>query len=205
MATEVASRMAYCSALIRNFAKAFSKHRFPSRWRLNKHKLSLKGGKFCHLTTKGWQTAIIMRWLNSFMCRDNVDIDPDLQSLVWSACNWVGFLNDKAKESMFLSADDASQVASVGYFFQRCYLTVHNNYKGFCAFKLFNVRPKFHMLSHLFDDVQSRRKNPMCNSCWHDEGWLKTIMAIARKTHKQTTQSSTLKRYLTGQHLVLPC
>ena len=194
---QVAARMKSCSNMIRDFARTSTKNRFARTWSLSKNKLSLKSGKYVHLTTKGWQTGVILQWLTAFVCHDGVDLDPDLKTLLWTSQNCIGLLLEAKKDSLLLTEPQARQVQRVGQVFVSTYLLVHQSYKEFCPYKLWNPRPKLHLLCHLFDDCQ-KLKNPLANSCHHDEAWLKCVMAIARKTHKRTTQSSTLKRYVTG-------
>ena len=83
--------------MIRDFAKTSTKNRFPRTWTLSKNKLSLKSGKYVHLTTKGWQTAVILQWLVAFVCHDDVDLNPDLKTLLWTSQNCIGLLLEAKK------------------------------------------------------------------------------------------------------------
>ena len=80
--TEVKARMLNASRIIRQWAHANSKYKFPARWNLNRNRLSLKTGKFCHYLGKGWHCIVLMNFLEDFLA--NKDFDPDIKSLVWS-------------------------------------------------------------------------------------------------------------------------
>lgn len=168
----------------------------PKQWKLTSNRLSLKGGKFTHFIGKAWHCKVVLGFLVDFTA--NLDVDPLLKTVLWAAQNVFGVLSESRTRSVFLLPSEIQQVQTVGQLFLEVYLRLRVKYTGWCIYKLFNVRPKFHILTHLITDMV-RVRNPVAASGWMDEDFLKGAMRIARKTHISTTQSSTLMRYLTGR------
>lgn len=187
------------SKLLRDYAKSHGDSRFPSSWCFSRSKLKLKSGKFVHFSGKGWMCSVIIRWLADLLS-ENVPCDPLIKTAIWCANNIMGLLHEARKDSMFLTQGQINQVLVVGRLFLSTYLRLHITYQGHCTYRLFNLRPKFHVFTHLLEDCALSR-NPCLASCWLDESWLKNILAIARKVHKKTVEQSILTRYLTGHSL----
>ena len=195
--SKVESRMRNASRLIREWSKTNGPQSLPAHWCLTRGKLGLKTGKFCHLHGKGWHTTVVLQFLVDFT-ENKGDLDPLLKSALWSANNFLSVLQEHRKQSTLLTQEIIQQVLTVGAFFQKCYLRLAVKYKGFCTYLLFNVRPKFHLLTHLIC-VCEKIRNPLCSSTWMDETWIGQIMKLASKCHKRTMQLTTLQRYCTGQ------
>lgn len=195
--SKVESRMRNASRLIREWSKTNGSQSLPAHWCLTRGKLGLKTGKFCHLHGKGWHTTVVLQFLVDFT-ENKGDADPLLKSSLWSAKNFLSGLQEHRKQSTLLTQEIIQQVLTVGAFFQKCYLRLAVKYKGFCTYLLFNVRPKFHLLTHLIC-VCEKIRNPLCSSTWMDETWIGQIMKLASKCHKRTMQLTTLQRYCTGQ------
>ena len=181
------------------FAKQHTKYRLPAKFHFSKARLRLKGGKYCHYTGKGWQATVLMQWLGWLVAgHEDLPLDDNIKCLIWTGNNFIGMLYEsKGSNGHFLTEQQAKQIQAIGGVFVTTYLNLNRAYQGWCTYKLWNCRPKLHLLVHLLDGV-AKLKNPLAGVTWLDEGWLKTIMAIARKTHVKCTQSSTLKRYLAG-------
>ena len=198
---QVNARMNYASKLLRDFARSKGETGFGRQWRFNTTKLRLKGGKFCHFSGKGWQCGMIIQWLNDFLQSNNVPVHQNVKTAVWAADNFIGFLHETKKRGLFLTQQEAEQIQAVGFLFLSTYLCLHVQFKRFCVYRLYNLRPKFHMLTHLIDDCQLL-KNPCLAATWQDESWLKTILCVAKKTHKRRANRSILTRYLAGQNII---
>ncbi len=178
--------------------------RLPRQWHLTKAKLCLKSQSFVHLTGKGWHTNVILRFLVDTL-HDDANCDPLLKTACWSAQNFLGLLSESRKlNGLFLQASEVNQVKTVADVFFNTYLRLRLKYTGWCVYKLFNIRPKFHLLVHLVDSCV-HLKNPVASSTWMDEDWLKHIGRVARKTHVAKTQQSALQRYLAGLDMCMFC
>lgn len=182
--------------MIRSWSNQHSDLKMPKQWKLTSKRLSLKGGKFTHFIGKAWQCKVVLGFLVQYTA--NLDVDPLLKTVLWAAQNVFGVLSESRTDSVFLRPSEIEQVKAVGKVFLEVYLRLRVKYNGWCIYKLFNVRPKLHLLTHMITDMV-RVRNPVAASGWMDEDFLKGIMRIARKTHIATTHSSTLKRYLTGR------
>ena len=195
--SKVEARMRDASRLIREWSKTHGAQSLPAHWCLTRGKLGLKTGKFCHLHGKGWHTTVVLQFLIDFT-EDKANIDPLLKSALWGANNFLSILQEHRRQSTLLTPEIIQQVVTVGGFFQKCYLRLAVQYQRFCPYLLFNVRPKFHLLTHFLCSCEKIR-NPLCSSTWMDETWIGQIMKLASKCHKRTMQLTTLQRYYTGQ------
>ena len=184
--------------LSKEWAKLHSKYRFPTHWTINKNRLTLKSGKFVHYVGKGWHIFVLMEWLEAFLADKN--IDPDIRMIAWSGNFLMGSLHIWRDSSTLLEDWQQRELHTVGEFHLRKLLALHEKYKGFCAYGLFNIRPKFHMLAHIFDT--SKVRSPIVGACWMDEDWVRSVAHLARKTHAKKTHHSTLMRYSAGTGFV---
>ena len=63
--------------------------------------------------------------------------------------------------------------------------------------KIWRMRPKFHLLSHLFEEgARASQRNPNENAIWMDEDWVRRVARIIRRTHKDTSCLTVIQRYL---------
>ena len=93
---------------------------------------------------------------------------------------------------------EVNNVAVVGNAFLRTYISLHHDKP-----KQWRVRPKFHLLWHVINDVTVRKskRNPALDSTWLDEDWIKKIQRVLKKCHKVTAPKTMLQRYLVAlQH-----
>ena len=172
--------MRYASLLIKTWAKNHGTRRFPNRWQISKTKLSLKSHKYVHFTGKAWQTGLIMEYLDWFLqTHDLPELDADIKTCVWAGNNIAGLI---ACSDMMFSEDQVKQLSTVGNLFLTTYLRLHEKFRSFCCYRLWNPRPKLHLITHVVEQG-CRRKNPRTTWCFMDEDWIKSIMRLAKKTH----------------------
>lgn len=188
-------RFKSASKMIRDWPRT-SQRTLPNSWQLTRARLSLKSGTYCHLSGKGWHTTVVLKYLLEF-AQERPGFDPLLKSCLWAANNWLGLLQWCRDRRVLLQESEIRQVVYVGQFYQKCYLRLHLQYQNFCPYLLFNLRPKFHLLSHFFQSCELKR-NPLCSSTWMDESWIGNVMRLASKCHKRTMQKTTLQRYCAG-------
>ena len=175
------ARLLEASRLIRNWSKNNGKLKMPKQWTLSSKRLSLKGGKFVHFVGKAWQCKVVLNFLVDFVAEK--DVDPMIKTLVWAAQNFLGVLSQSRDNGVFLEQAEAEQVKTVGMLFVDCYLRLRVKYEGWCLYRLFNIRPKVHLLVHVFTDTVHLR-NVMTSASWMDEDFLRHVMRLGRKTHQ---------------------
>lgn len=154
----------------------------PRKWKLDKKKINMKGGQATHLLAKAHHTSLVMRWLLHEV--ENKDCGNfHVHSLLWAANYSIGAM---AAGSMFLSSHEGRQIKAMGEFFLREYLHLHHiESAAVASYKLFHLRPKWHLLHHVFlscdpgDDAVVR--NPYNGVCWMDEDMLKKVMSVTKK------------------------
>ena len=188
--------MLRASLEIKAWCKEHSKYRLPSRWHLSKTRLSLKRGKFVHYVGKGWHVSVILGFLRDFM--ENLNVDSDLKMLVWSGDELMSFLHaERQNRGLLLTEAGIHQVTVLGDFHLKMLLVASQKHTGFPTYRLFNVRPKFHGMSHILDFASTGR-NPVTQSCWMEEDWVRKVANLAKRTHARKTKLSTLQRYSAG-------
>lgn len=187
--------MLRASAEIKLWAKQNSKYRFPRRWHLNKRRLCLKSQSYVHYTGKGWHVFVLMGFLTHYT--ERLNLDNDLKMLVWTGHRLMSFLHTKRQESLLLTQESIEQVEVLGNYHLHMFLQCHLRYRNFPTYKLFNVRPKFHMMVHVLEYAQTSR-NPISAACWMEEDWVRSVANLAKRTHSKATQLTTLMRYAAG-------
>ena len=118
--------------------------------------------------------------------------DEELYSLVWLANSWMQVL---AAAGPFLSDAERHHVHIVGCAFQRVYIDLASKNRA-----RWYVRPKFHLLTHVVESVVSTCRNPLLDSAFMDEDWLKQMSRIIRRCHKVTCHQTALQRWLLCIH-----
>ena len=192
---QVKARMLRASAEVKAWANANCKLRLPSRWRFTKTRLGLKQNKFVHYHGKGFHVSVLLSFLNAFL--EDKPLETELKMLVWSGDTLMSFLHNQRKDGLLLTEHGARQVLVLGEYHMNQLLLANRKFRAWPTYKLFNVRPKFHSMSHILEFSQSRR-NPVAQSCWMEEDWIRTVANLAKKTHQRKTQLSTLQRYAAG-------
>ena len=187
--------MLRASAEIKLWAKQNSKYRFPRRWHLNKRRLCLKSKSYVHYTGKGWHVFVLMGFITHYT--ERLNLDNDLKMLVWTGHKLMSFLHAKRQKSLLLTQESIEQVEVLGNYHLHLFLQCHLRYRNFPTYKLFNVRPKFHMMVHILEYAQTSR-NPISAACWMEEAWVRSVANLAKRTHSKTTQLTTLMRYAAG-------
>lgn len=197
---QVEDRMKDATAKIKAWVKANLKDkRLPKWWKLSKSRLSLKTNKYVHLTGKAWHTAVVIQYLaNLFSVQDVHQVETDVKLACWTANQFFHLLTDCRKESVWLEPDQASQAQILGENFLKTYVGLHNKYHGRSNFKLFNCRPKLHLMAHMVANFENSPRNPLMDAVWMDENWIGQVLKLARKTHCRRTHVSTLLRYTAG-------
>ena len=73
---------------------------------------------------------------------------------------------------------------------------------GMYTYRLFNPRPKMHMFHELLLSCHGLR-NPCIAATWMGEDWLKRILTLTKKVHKNTAALDTALRWLAGLRATL--
>ena len=187
------------STMVKDFSRQHSSNHLPSRWVLNKFRLSLKTNKPVHYVGKAWHVEVLFSFLKQFM--EPLDVDRDMKMLLWSGDHFTRILHmEKKRNGPVLDTVLANEVQVVGNFYLRTHLALNRKYCNWGSYRLFHVRPKLHMLFHVLDSCNTG-KNPCSDACWMEEDWIRRVAKLARMTHIKTAERSTLQRYVAG-HVV---
>ena len=116
-----------------------------------------------------------------------------------AACAWLANQLQEAvmRAGLFLSDSEVEQTLMYGRAFLASYMKLAKlaNVRRELYFK---VRPKYHYLTHLIEDVQTRpsRRSLGWDSCWIDEDWVKVNLRMLRRMSARTCHEHLLYRNL---------
>ena len=190
------ARLKVASASLRRFAKNTGK---PLAIKvLTKAKLQWNNKEYPMLKAKGADVATVLPWLLHLARNPEAEgcgTWPCAKSAtaVWAANE---FLLLYMTAGIFLTAEQSDQ-SKMGMLFLRMYLTL-SSAALILEIKLWKVRPKLHMLHHVFLNWAwpQCRRNPHNDSTWMDEDYVKKVTRVGKKTHVSTTSLRVLQRYL---------
>ena len=184
--------MAECKA----FAARHGKYLTFSR--LKKSNLQWRQDKCPELRGSAADTAVFLAFLSEKL--QNVDVQEPYQGL--TACLWTAntFAAHLSNGNFFLEEHEREFLFVVGRAFlaswaQLCYV-------GFSRSELlFKMRPKFHILVHIIEDLSIRQsgRNPCVDSCWLEEDFVKWALRKYRKVSRRTASHNVLRRSLVQQ------
>lgn len=188
----IARRLAAASRSLCAYAKAHKL--YLARRSLTKKSLNWESGQFPELRTKGYDTYIIGRWLASELEANDPGM-PDLCTAVWTSNNCLSVMANS--KGYFLTPMEQEQIILLGSLFCDTYLRLaHNSILN--GNRLWRIRPKYHLVQHLFMVAKVSRLNMHKYSTWIDEDGNKKFMRINRATHRRTAAIRVLQRWLLG-------
>ena len=181
---------------LRAFARA---RKLPLRLhKLSRAKISWKSRTFPELNSSGYDTYVVGSWLENELL-PHTDRYPDFTTLLWSANHSLGVLS---KAGRWLTTLERDNVRAAGRVFMQTYMRLAGDASAQGSF-LFRVRPKTHLLHHLFRSHRPSRLNCYVYSTWMDEDFLKKIAKVLKLTSQKSAQHRCLQRWLLGMPEVL--
>ena len=177
--------------MVQQHARNVSGRPLPRRWKLTAQRLCLHTGKYVHFTGKAWHLTVFLQFLVHYVGLPGVQCDDRIKIVLWAADNFVAHLHECRSRGVWLTQSEVEQAVQTGSLWQQQHLLLHQAYSNWCSFKLWNIRPKFHLLTHVIDELRVTAKNPVVHATWMDEDWV-------RKVHRRTAPRSILSRYLIG-------
>lgn len=179
-------RLMQASASLRLFARA---NRYPLRLkRITRAKLIWKNNAYPGFSSSGYDAFVAMRWLEALLA-PYTDVYKEICTLIWCANQAISLLYSADR---YLSQTERDNLDVLGSTFLSTYMFLAKNAIDELKF-LWRVRPKHHMMSHIF---RSRRCiNQSYYSTWMDEDFLKKIGKVLGLTAVQTAQRRILERW----------
>ncbi|CAJ1443883.1 unnamed protein product [Effrenium voratum] len=163
--------------------------------RLSKSRLAWEDGTCPEFKSSAADTGVMIRFVASELS-DRLPPEP-YEGL--AACAWLADQLQEAvmRAGLFLSDSEVEQTLMYGRAFLASYMKLAKlaNVRRELYFK---VRPKFHYLTHLIEDVQTRpsRRSLGWDSCWIDEDWVKVNLRMLRRMSARTCHEHLLYRNL---------
>ena len=159
---------------------------------------------------KAYQVRVVAAWLNDELNHELED--PAMVSMLHAPMavgmfHLASFYHNMDTMPRLLSPEQAEEMAFNLESFLLTHLVLTITCQTELAFVLFDIRPKFHMMSHMVLDVRRERQNPKYAWCFGDEDYMHHVASLARMTHRNTTMLRVLERLRLGlvQQLVLLC
>ena len=187
----IPDRLADATSKLKAFAKS---RKLPlALHKLTKNKLGLKSKtSYPELMSKGYDTYVVLEWLQT-LCEANGHLLPrELCTAVWCATHVMSMLHNADKQ---LTVEQQRNKEFFGQLFMKSYRIMAQNMLQDRE-PLFRMRPKFHILGHVFRSSPPSRTNPANYSTWMDEDSLKKLMRVLKMTSCQTAEQRLLERWL---------
>ena len=160
----------------------------------SKENLTWGSQKCAGLRCSGSDCAVIHRWLNDLFLQPGFNCDATLKLLVVTSHICLQTLMGGGH---FLSEEELATVNHMGSVYLQCYLqeAAIARSEGDLKWKL---RPKLHLIAHLFGDSCSRPsgRNPNWDNCWMDEDFIRRVIRVAKRTHVLSIARRGLQKWL---------
>ena len=180
-------RLKLATESLRHFAK---QNRYPLRLRkLTRAKLCWKSKKYPMLSSSGYDAYVVGVWLEHELSMHTASYQ-ELCTMLWASNKAFSLLYSAGR---FLDQSEKDSLGALGDLFLRVYLSMaaeaNQQHK-----LLFRIRPKWHMLCHIFRSP--RAVNPSRYSTWMDEDFLKKCGRTLGLTDVRGSQHRLLQRWL---------
>ena len=192
----IEARLAQMVQEIRAFAASQGKQ--VSFQKLTKMTLVWRTDKCPELHVSAADAGVCLAWLVEKL--EEQPLPPPYDGALgcsWAAHNMVKMMMNS---DFFLSSEEREAIYTVGTLYQVTYakLAAIAHAEGV---KLFKVRPKYHLISHLLSDVcfRASARNPAVDANWVDEDWVKWSLRMYRRMNRRTASLNLLKRTLITQ------
>ena len=168
------------------------------QYTLSMRRLTTKSLQFTkgypELRAKGYDAFVILRWL---VWEIQTNRPPGLDLMCTCLWSLDSFLSVSTNAGKFFSEGEVQHLQAVGMIYLKSYLYLAGQALQRNR-RLYRVRPKFHLMSHVILDIPASRTNFTQHSTWLDEDFNKHVVAIKAKTHRRQATARTLKRWLLG-------
>lgn len=183
-------RMKRATESIRQYARA---NKLPLRLhKFTKAKLTWKTRTYPEFKGSGYDASVCMRWLEAILAPHS-DTYGDICTMIWAFNHSTKLLCDVPR--WFLTGDEKSTVETVGLLGLRLFLKLASGARTNGDF-LWRVKPKVHLVHHIFANRRPSRINYRVYSTWMDEDFLKHIGRTLKLVSSQSAQKRILQRWL---------
>ena len=182
----MADRLVVASQRLRLFAK---RHAYPLRLKkLTKSKLGIKCNQYPSFASSGYDQFVVATWLEQEL-GFHTDIYGELATLLWASNRAISI---QYAAGRFLTHEEKETIRTLGGVFLNTYVKLAYDSLRRSEF-LFKIRPKLHLLSHVFNST--RVINQSQYSTWMDEDFLKKIGRTLGLTSVLSSQKRLLQRW----------
>ncbi len=179
-------RLMQASASLRLFAR---QNKYPLRLkRLTRAKLIWKSHAYPGFASSGYDAFVVMKWLEALIS-PYTDVYKEIATLIWCSNQAISLMYSAER---FLTPTEKENLEVLGSTFLSTYMFLAKNAIDELKF-LWRVRPKHHMMSHVF--TSQRWINQSFYSTWMDEDFLKKIGKVLGLTSVRTAQKRILQRW----------
>ena len=184
-------RLMDASAKLKAYAKS---RKLPLKLhKLTKSKLGMKcKTSYPELRSSGYDTYVVLEWLQDLCSRHSSVLPADMCTCIWCPSHIMSMLH---KADRYLTIDEERNKHYFGHVFLRSYISLADHFLRHHE-QLFRLRPKLHLLAHVFKCSRPSRTNPKQYSTWVDEDGLKRLMKLLKMTDARTAPQRLLERYL---------
>ena len=180
------TRLLLASESLRQFAK---QKKLPLRLKkLTKAKLSWKSRQYPSLASSGYDSYVVMLWLESLLS-NHADRYAEMATLVWTSNHAISLMYSAG---LFLTPHEKENLKVLGNGFLSLYISLAKKAMDSNQL-LWRVRPKLHLVNHVL--FSHRWANPAAYSTWMDEDYLKKVGKTLNLTSVRSAQKRLLQRW----------
>ena len=186
----VEEKLKSATSLVKRFAKEnkvnLKMHKF------SRSKLHMSTKQYPELCSNGYDTYVVLAWLETLVSAHADVLPRELCTAVWAAHHVLGVLQAGGR---FLNREEQDNKETFGQLFMTCYVHMARVCLD-ARRKLFRMRPKLHILHHIFKSRPRSRLNPWNFNTFMDEDALKKLMKVLRIADVRTAPERLLQRFL---------
>lgn len=185
--TNLKLRLAQATESLKTYAKH---HRYPLRLRkFTQSKLRWERRKYPSLAASGYDSFVVGKWLEHVLS-GHTQRYPEVSTLLWASNQGISLLYAAGR---FLDCHEKRSLEMLGSIYLTTYMSLARTALEQRVL-LWKIRPKFHLLSHVFRSP--RIINPAFYSTWLDEDFLKKAGRTLGLTDTRGSQRRLLQRWL---------
>ena len=160
--------------------------------KFSRSKLHMSTKSYPELCSNGYDTYVVLAWLETVVTAHSDALPRELCAAIWAANHVLSLLQAGGR---FLSPEEQGNKETFGQLFMVSY--VHMARVSLVArTRLFRMRPKLHILHHIFKSRPRSGLNPWNFNTFMDEDALKKLMKVLKIADNRTAPERLLQRFL---------
>ena len=190
MGNNLDEKLKSATSMVKRFARGkklnLKLHKF------SRSKLHMSTKSYPELCSNGYDTYVVLAWLETVVTAHADVLPRELCTAVWAGNHVLSLLQAGGR---FLNPEEQQNKETFGQLFMTAYVHMARVSLG-ARKKLFRLRPKLHILHHVFKSRPRSGLNPWNFNTFMDEDALKKLMKVLRMADVRSAPERLLQRFL---------